>query len=120
MGDFKLKDRFPQIFAITRNKDTHVDKAFLETGERRGWDVQVCRNLQDWELEENSNLLLLLSGISLGNQKDQSVWKLDKHGTFSVKSYYSYLSKRNAGEVTNVPFKQIWKANGPLTIAFFA
>lgn len=82
VGDIKLMHRFPTICAIAHDKDIHVDKAYLGSDEGRDWEVQVCRNLQDWEMDEYCNLLSFLSEIRLGNQKDQRIWKLNKQGQF--------------------------------------
>lgn len=78
MGDSNLKDRFPSIFAIATNKRAYVNELFMRSGTGGDWCVQVGRNLQDWEVEEYCNLLNLLAGLSLGNGKDERIWKLSK------------------------------------------
>lgn len=53
-------------------------------------------------MEDYCNLLSVLSGISLGTQNDESLWKLNKDRKFSVKSFYNFLTSREAGENAKV------------------
>lgn len=50
-GNVKLKDRFPRIFAIAQNKNMFVGEAYTFIEGKRVWDVQVTRNLNDWEVD---------------------------------------------------------------------
>lgn len=107
LGDAKLKDCFPSIFAIARFKEAYMNEMFLRSCEGGEWCVRVGRILQDWEVENYCKLLNLLAGFSLRNRKDERIWKLSKDEIFSVNSYYKHLIGQGAGNVGRFPHKQI-------------
>lgn len=119
MVDFKLKDTFPRIYAVARNKE-RVKKAYEAVGGGWAWNVLIKRNLQDWELEEYVNLLLCLSSFKLVEHKDKRVWKIDKKRGFSVKSFYDFLTMRENNDSVTAPLQQIWKSKALPRIVFFA
>lgn len=114
MGDCKLKNRFPSIFVIAQD----MDKSYVESGVGGDWSVRVCRNLQDWEVEDYCNLLKCLAGIRMGNQRDERLWTPYKSGTSSVKSFYNFLTNKGGGDEARIPYKQIWRFHVPPRVAF--
>lgn len=66
VGECKLQDWFLRIFAITMEKDLVVEKAYSVAGEERVWDVQLFRNLNDWEVDEYNEMLSRLSQYQIG------------------------------------------------------
>lgn len=53
--------------------------------------------INDWELGECKRFVKhhpVMSNVQLSENKDKMVWKLKKHGMFTVKSFYTHLMKR--------------------------
>lgn len=95
-----------------------VKEAYKEFNGNRIWEVNVYRNLKDWEIQDYLNLLKLLEMHKLKETEDRVIWKLSQNGQFSCKSYYLYLRERRAGSDCNFPFKQISKLNASHRLHF--
>lgn len=108
---------FPLIFAISKDKDITVENAF-EGG--RFWNVEVKRNLQDWEVEEYENLLQTLATILLSKKEDKLRSNLMKNGNFTVNSFYRFLNGYSPTNQLKFPTKLIWNTQAPPRISFFA
>ncbi|KAE8718620.1 hypothetical protein F3Y22_tig00110009pilonHSYRG00262 [Hibiscus syriacus] len=85
--DYPFLVIFPSLFSISSNK---FGKLF-EFGEFQSmgwiWDVQVRRNLNDWELEQWSNLMVIIPNYSLSkDSSDVLIWKGNGDGVYSVSS----------------------------------
>lgn len=120
VGGRILEDQFPQILPIAQFKNITVEEANNDVGVNKEMDVNVIRNLNDWEINEYETLLHLLSLVNLSSNNDQTVCKLNKKGQFISKSYYNHLVRNLAIGETRFSFKQIWKGNTPLKLTFFA
>lgn len=70
-------------------------------------------------MEEYVELLLCSSNIKLSENNDKRIWKLEKKRSFSVKSYYEFITMRENNKNQTAPFKQIWKSKAPPKIDFF-
>lgn len=77
------------------------------------------RNLQNWEVREYENLLQTLASQQVNLEEDRIVWNLEKSGRFSVKSYYSHLTRTDHVRLLNFLARQIWKAKVLPRIGFF-
>lgn len=97
-----------------------VEEAYRVANGSIVWEINVCRNLNDWEVQEFEDLLLLLAELSVSNSDDWAVWKFEKNDVFFVKSYYHHLNRKENVLRCNFPAKQIWKTKAPPCIAFFA
>lgn len=52
------------------------------------WDVELIRNLNDWEVNKYINLFQYLSEQEMPKEAlDEPFWKLNSKGAFTVKSY---------------------------------
>lgn len=60
-----------------------------------------------------------MSHIRLTEQLDQKSRNLEKNGSFTVKLYYRQLSNGVDRNLSDFPFKQIWKIKTPSRMAFF-
>lgn len=74
VGRGRLEDHFPRIFVIASPKNMRIAAAFTEGSGRRGQNVNVTKNLNDWEIEEYEAVLFLLIQIPLNGNMDQLVW----------------------------------------------
>ena len=115
--DSKLKDVFPSLFRIAAHKFATMADLWGGQGDRGGcWNVHFRRSFQDWELEEATHFLELISMLKVQEREDSLVWKNDGRGKFSVKSYYKLLKAES-----NIlfPANEIWGSCAPLRSRFF-
>lgn len=61
---------FPKIFEIVQFRNMVVKEVYKEHNGNRFWEVNVLRNLNDWEIQEYENLLSLLEAQKLNNSAD--------------------------------------------------
>ncbi|RVX00295.1 Transposon TX1 uncharacterized 149 kDa protein [Vitis vinifera] len=82
-----------------------------------GWEVHFRRPFHDWELGEVSRFLIHISAIKVQEGEDSLIWKIERKGKFSVKSYYRSLKVENS---PLFPAKEVWGSHAPLRTRFFA
>jgi hypothetical protein len=116
-GGSPLKELFPDLYRITRDKEALVDKHLRIRNDMVHWELDFIRSIHDWELESISNFLdLLYSAAPKGHGQDQICWKPAVSKIFQVRSFYLVLSSR---EGVLFPWKCIWKPKVPPRVAFF-
>lgn len=77
----------PCIFRLTRNKDGRVSDFWVHGVNTGSWNVNLCRRLNDQEVEEMRNLLRIIDPFSLRpGREDRLVWDSSKSDKFNVKS----------------------------------
>ncbi|KAL6347674.1 hypothetical protein AAG906_026202 [Vitis piasezkii] len=97
VGDSKLKDIFPLMFRIAANNSVVVaDFWGRQEGGGGGWEVHFRRPFQDWEMEEVNRFLGYISTVKVQEGEDFLVWKIERKGTFKVKSYHRSLKEDNS------------------------
>ncbi|OVA05639.1 Reverse transcriptase zinc-binding domain [Macleaya cordata] len=117
VGEVPLKVKFPVIFRLSRKQDAWVSEVMKVDGTYVSWDLDICRDLYDWELEEVGNLMELLNAWRRGQrERDCKVWVPDPKGQFSVKSLYSVLLDDRS---MDFPCSKIWEAPVPQRVIFF-
>ena len=116
-GGSPLKELFPELYRITREKEAMVAKHLRIRNDKVHWELDFIRSIHDWELEAISNFLhLLYSATPKGQGQDQMCWKPAVSKTFQVRSFYLVLSSK---EGVSFPWKCIWKPKVPPRVAFF-
>ncbi|KAJ9701144.1 hypothetical protein PVL29_006475 [Vitis rotundifolia] len=118
VGDSKLKDLYPLLFRNAMHNSTGVaDLWGRQGGGGGGWEVHFRRPFQDWELDEVTRFLNHISAVKVQEGEDSLVWKIERRGKFSVKSYYRSLKDEN-----NIffPAKEVWGSHAPSRTRFFA
>lgn len=68
--------------------------------------MEVTRNLNDRNFREREVLLLAFARVRVNGSRDQLVWRLNARRTFSMRSFYNHLIKREVMGI-NFPFRQI-------------
>jgi hypothetical protein len=63
-GGSPLKDLFPDLYPITRDKEALVAKHLRIRNDKIHWELDFIRSIHDWELESISNFLDLLYSAS--------------------------------------------------------
>jgi hypothetical protein len=116
-GSCSLKEGYPDLFRIARDKEALVvDHMCFQNGVV-SWVLNFTRPAQDWELESIASFLkLLYSSSAKGQGEDRLCWQGSASGAFQVKAYYKALLP-TAGHV--IPWKSIWKTRAPPRVAFF-
>jgi exonuclease III len=111
MGDKPLKDRYPSLYNIARDRHATVSKVMSSSP----LNISFRRSLVDNNLREWLNLVAQVSYVVLVDGKDYFKWPLTKTGLFTVRSMYL-----NAID-THPPFqhRKIWKWKIPLKIKIF-
>ncbi|RVW81666.1 hypothetical protein CK203_044489 [Vitis vinifera] len=112
-----LEDAFPILFNLTVNKEGWVAEAWEEDGVGGSWGLRFNRHLNDWEVGEVESLLSKLHPLTIRRGVDDLLrWRENKNGTFSVKSFYSSLSR-----CSRPPFmaRIIWMPWVPIRASFF-
>ncbi len=83
-GDMSLKGAFPELFAISRDKEASVDDIMSFLNGIFHWDLRFSRNVYDWELESLSNFMELIYSIPLkGEGEDRLGWRHNLNKGFS-------------------------------------
>ncbi|KAE8668934.1 putative S-adenosyl-L-methionine-dependent methyltransferases superfamily protein [Hibiscus syriacus] len=106
--DHPLMVLFPRIFSIAVNKAGRL----FQFGEFSSggwiWNVQLRRELNDWEFEQWANLMAFISDFSISaDAADGLFWKGNGEGVFTVKSCVN-LSYSGSPDSEEAKF---WKSN---------
>lgn len=59
-GASPLKEAFPELYKISRDKESSIRKVMQVSNEMTHWDVQFTRSLQYWELESQAAFMDLI------------------------------------------------------------
>ncbi|KAE8663132.1 putative AP2/ERF domain-containing transcription factor [Hibiscus syriacus] len=99
LGLVPLKDRFPRLFALSNNKGGKVAEFRLNNASGWVWDIQVRRNLVDWEVEQWLQLISLLNSTTLSLlEEDCWIWLGNGEGCFSAKSCIKNFFDRDGND----------------------
>jgi hypothetical protein len=95
-GEKSLKQCFPDLFSIVRNKDAMVAKNLVVQNGVIQWNVILTRPIQEWEMEMILSFFARLYSNSVRHtEDDRLIWNLSKRGLFDVKSYYEVLNRKD-------------------------
>ncbi|KAE8704873.1 hypothetical protein F3Y22_tig00110435pilonHSYRG00103 [Hibiscus syriacus] len=111
LGDVPLKSLFPRLYVLSINKSGKVKEFRVNNASGWVWDIQMRRNLADWEVEQWMQLISMLNNTSpfpteddcwiwLGNappRVELFVWQLVQHRV-PVKEE---LAKRGVAEIVD-------------------
>jgi hypothetical protein len=116
-GNTKLKDDFPVLYSIAREKDASVAANVEFIGGAPQWNVIFSREIHDWEVDVVTALFLKLQSVSIHRgSRDKLWWIPSKKGTFTVKDFFRALSR---AEGRGFPWKSVWRTKSPPRAAFF-
>jgi hypothetical protein len=95
-GEKSLKQCFPDLFSIVRNKDAMVAKNLVVQNGVIQWDVILTHSVQDLAMEMVLSFFARLYSNSVRHtEDDRLIWNLSKRGLFDVKSYYEVLNRKD-------------------------
>ena len=66
--------------------------------------------------KENEESVDHISAVKVQEGEDSLVWKIERRGKFSVKSYYRSLKDENS---PFFPAKEVWGSHAPFRTRFF-
>jgi len=116
-GEISLKNLFPDLFLIARRKDAWVEENMQRHNGTILWNIVFSRLVHDWEVEAVSRFFGMLYTLKVSSEgEDKLCWMPVRKKSFEVKSYYKVLSSPIQ---SSFPWKNIWKVNVPLRVAFF-
>ena len=121
-NDVALCNRFADLYRISRARNSSIADMFVaQLGSTHyGWDLQLCRNLHDRELDSLANITTLLDTVHLsGHMTENRIWVSDNSGGFSYKSAFTTL-QQDDGFLEFHFFKFIWKSCVPVRVKCFA
>ncbi|KAE8735716.1 Replication factor C subunit 1 [Hibiscus syriacus] len=118
VNDSTLKNQFPRIFSLSTNKWGKVVEFGCFENNCWVWNIQLRRNLCDWELEQWITLMPLIDNIVLIDSVDDFLaWSGKGDGLLSVKSCRLTLSCRSGG---NYQWnKWVWSGLAPPRVETF-
>lgn len=88
-----------------------------DTGGMGHWTLRFTRHFNNWELDIIETFFSRLTGnLVRKGDNDKVVWKDDKRGLFSIKSFYEVL---DVGRVIIFPKNIIWNLLVPPEVSFF-
>ncbi|RVX20179.1 hypothetical protein CK203_004799 [Vitis vinifera] len=89
---------FPSLYALALSKEAWVADFWDDTRGMRHWTLHFTRHFNDWELDIIETFFSMLRGnLVRRDDNNKVVWKDDKKGLLSVKSFYEVL---DVGRVT--------------------
>ena len=113
-----LKDLFPRLSSLSRRKNQSIACFANNHVMPLNWDFDFRRNLSEAEIAEVVILLDILGKVRLyGSRSDRRSWEIEEQGSFSCKSFRSFLLSTTRDVFP--PFSSIWKAKTPPKIQFF-
>lgn len=108
---------YPLLYAFHSSKSAFVRD--LWSTDINSWGVCFRRNLKDAEIQEFALFLQDLSSYWLSVDRDQIVWSLEPHRSFTTSSLLKDLWKSHSGHSEPSLFSSIWKDYYPKKIKFF-
>jgi hypothetical protein len=111
VGDCSLKNLYPKIYHICSDQTISVGEAAA-----RCWCLRFRRNLGEAEATEWRQLQATLSRQALSNQQDRVCWKVDKKGSYTVRSLYRFIVDPGCRDLRA---SDVWNTTLPLRIQIF-
>ncbi|QHN83409.1 uncharacterized protein LOC107621492 isoform X1 [Arachis ipaensis] len=123
MKDGRLRDRFPNLYRVAVDKACTISDCSFWDGYVWRWGLQWRRALWLWEEQELSELQTGLTKVGIRQSEvDKLIWKHDKEGNFSVKSFLNVLYKnKNLGQEPNMFnfYNNLWRSLVPPRVEIF-
>ena len=84
-GDQPLGTQYPRLFRVVVDKNIPISSVLGPT-RPFSWNLNFCRNLSDYEIEDLEGLMRSLDELHLSpSVPDARFWPLSSSGLFSVK-----------------------------------
>ena len=117
-GDRILQETFPELYCISRTKDSSVTEAMCWFGRRIHWDAKFRRPPQDWEQESFDLFMdMIYSSTVRGLGPDRVCWKPSRNRGFEIRGFYLSFYPPT---LLSFPWRMIWKSKVPPKVSFFS
>lgn len=118
-GEEILASKFQRIYSISYKKGLPLSNFYSmsSSSSNLAWDLGLRRGLRDFEVEEMTSIVTLLSDVFIDPRShDSRVWSLSPSGSFSS-SFRKILVDQSIQSFFPItysyfPFKSIWKPHG--------
>ncbi|KAE8734648.1 hypothetical protein F3Y22_tig00000738pilonHSYRG00149 [Hibiscus syriacus] len=121
LGEVPLKIQFPRLYVLSSNKSGKVMEFRVNNGAGWVWDIQMRRNLADWEVEQLLQLISMLNNISISPcEEDCWIWSGNGEGCFSAKSCINiFLDQDGIQQKMETWERHIWAGIAPPRVETF-
>ncbi|XP_039070410.1 uncharacterized protein LOC120217325 [Hibiscus syriacus] len=121
LGEVPPKIQFPRLYVLSSNKSGKVMEFRVSNGASWVWDIQMRRNLSDWEVDQLLQLIAMLNNISLSpREEDCWIWSGNGEGCFSAKSCINIFYDQDGSEQKRVIWERhIWVGIAPPRVETF-
>ena len=117
-GDCTFQEAFPELYCLSRSKDSSVAEVMGWSAWRFHWNVQFRRPPQDWEEEAFDRFMgLVYSSTVRGFGPNKVCWKPARNRGFEVRGYYSSFYPPT---LVSFPWRMIWQSKVPPRVTFFS
>ena len=116
-GDCTLKEAFPDLYCLSRARDSSVVEVMCWTSGRVHWNFQFRHSPQDWEEDSFDRFLAIVYSSKVrGVDPNKVCWKPTKRRGFEVRSFYlSFYTS-----TISFPWRLVWQLKVPPRVAFFS
>ncbi|XP_039053775.1 uncharacterized protein LOC120195910 [Hibiscus syriacus] len=120
LGDVPLKLLFPRLYVLSINKSGKVKEFRVNNASGWVWDIQMRRNLADWEVEQWMQLISMLYNTSpFPTEDDCWIWLGNGEGNFTAKSCINAFYERGSEQNQVNWDKNIWSGFAPPRVELF-
>ena len=115
VGEMRLMQRFPRLYAISLQRQTSIADCGLWDGGRWHWSLLWRREFFQWELDLFNQFQQVLEQAQLTeNQEDRSWWRFHNSGRYSVHSFLKKVYEQKGLVSHNTSFAAcVWKGVAP-------
>nr|XP_025674245.1 uncharacterized protein LOC112774318 [Arachis hypogaea] len=113
---------FPRLFSVSTLKGSVIGDCGFWDGVEWIWSFQWRRQLFQWELELLNQLHQILLTVKLTTEReDRVIWKFDRTGVFSTKSFVQVMQEAVLPEeITSYSFTSVvWRGFVPPRVELF-
>lgn len=107
-----------RLFTLAQDKNAFLCSVGEYVNGVWTWDLNLCRRLFDWEIDQYRQLVGLLNLIVPRVGPDSIIWTGDTNGKFSVKGFCAAVEERIFGEKSWLVPKRVRKLVPPKVVLF--
>lgn len=97
-----LKEMYPRMYALARNKEGKVSDNGVWEGEKWSWKIDMRRPVFDWEKEVYEDLIKTINTCPIiADRDDKVIWKFERSGMYNARSFVNTIT--SPGRYVNSP-----------------
>ena len=116
-GDITLKKAFPELYCLSRVRDSSVAEVMCWASGRIHWNFQFCSSPQDWEEDSFDQFIDTVYSSKVRRVGPNKVcWKPTRSRGFEVRGFYlSFYTP-----TLSFPWRLVWQSKIPPRVASFS